>query len=63
MRDWIKYALIVVGTFAFTFALHWVLKHNKEDLNELILNGLALSLPISISNCLIYRINKNKNKK
>ncbi len=62
MKEWLKYVLIVVGTCVGIIFLRWIIKRETETFEDTLLLGLAFAIPISIANCLNYKINVKRNR-
>lgn len=68
MKEWMKYLLVIVGTYALVVLIRWMLKRDTETVEDIFLMSLAFAIPMGISNCFLFKMNKvientkNKNK-
>lgn len=68
MKEWMKYLLVIAGTYALVVLIRFLIKRETETTEDIFLMSLAFVIPMSISNCFLYKMNKviektkNKNK-
>lgn len=68
MKEWMKYLLVIAGTYALVVLIRFLIKRETETTEDIFLMSLAFAIPMAISNCFLYKMNKviektkNKNK-
>lgn len=68
MKEWMIYLLVIAGTYALVVLIRFLIKRETETTEDIFLMSLAFAIPMSISNCFLYKMNKviektkNKNK-